>query len=230
MAERNALAGMNFNPGSQVGQISSSVFAEEKLKRGRNFEEQNPTYARKAPLRLTEKALSVRDGVNSIVAFDVNGNLRQDRTSADDVARVLFDYAFKKIVPTGRINFSPSPEGKLKIDAWELSDRTWDDALIELKPSPKKKKGKSRPKQITIGYRLPPEIIEGIEKLAGENRPQRYDDQGKAIPDPHRFKVAPGEVMVVLLELAIYDYVHRKFRFKSEHQQVEQKVMTWAKE
>lgn len=203
-------------------------FAQPKPPRGRHFEEQNPAYSRKTPLRLTKRTLKVREDVNSIVAFDENGDPRLDRTSADGIARVLLDYALKKIVPAGRVNFSPSPEGKLKIDAWELSEKTWNDTEIQLNPVPKKTKKDHRPRQVTIGYRLSPEIIEGIEKLAGENRPRRYDDTGKAIPDPHRFKVAPGEVMVVLLELAIYDYVHRKFRLKSGHQQVEQKVMTWA--
>ncbi|MBT3322872.1 MAG: hypothetical protein HN392_11375 [Anaerolineae bacterium] len=195
-----------------------------KVQRNRAWEKKNRAYSYKIPQRLRDLALEVRASILSIATYDEKGHSRMDRTTVDDVAKVLIAYSLKKAKDENLI-FAPTRTGKMKLE-WEEAEQGWESPIILKKVEKKRKKGQT--KQIFLAYRWAESTHSEIEKLAGVNRDVRYRDDGSAIPDPYRFLVPSGEVVVRLLQRAIKAYEARRLVLSSQPETVEQRVIGWA--
>lgn len=198
----------------------------KKAQRDRTWEKKNKAYSYRIPARLTEEAIEVRESILSIAAFNEYGEQRMDRTTADDVAKNLLDFALKQ-AQKENLTFQPTRAGKMKLQ-WEEVEQSWDSPIILKKIPPKKNKQKA--KQIVVSYRWGQEFHAQIEGLAGAVREVEYREDGNIKNDPHRFSVSPGEVVVRLLQRALKVYINRKMRLTSHPKTVAQKVTGWASE
>ena len=218
-----------FLDASKLGQALEpfqTISVAQPRERDRSWESKNRAFSYRIPQRLREEAIEIRESILSIATYDEMGNPRLDRTTVDDVASAFIAYALKKAIEEN-LTFAPTRQGKMKLE-WEEAEQGWD-SVIEFKKVVKKKK-QQKPKQIFLGYRWTAKNHAEIEKLAGENRPIRFRDNGSIIPDPHRFSVPPGEVIVRLLQRAVMAYVERKLRLMTSPETVAQKVTGWASE
>ena len=205
----------------------ATIRMPEKKKRERRYEAENKTYVYRAPVGLDDEVFEIREKLKSIVAFDDTGNLRADRTTVDDVARVLVGYALDA-AEKECLTFTPTKKGKMKLE-WEDVEQGWEKVLpIELKKVAAKKKKIASP-QVLLGYRWSEEVHAQIEVLAGKVREVETDATGRIKNNPHRYVVPIGEVVVRLLQRGISDYVNRKMRLISSQETVSQKVMGWTK-
>ena len=214
------------NPFSQQGSVEpiDLIPIAKKTVRTRTWEAKNRAYSYKIPQRLRAEAIEVRESILSIATYDEKGHLRMDRTTVDDVAKALIDYASEK-AREENLTFAPTRTGKMKL-GWEEAEQGWESPIVLKKVE--KKKRKSELKQVFLAYRWSASIHVEIEKLAGENRAIRYRDNGFIIPDPYRFSVPPGEVVVRLLMRAITAYKERKLVLTTRPKTAAQKVTGWA--
>ena len=201
-----------------------TISVAQPRERDRSWESKNRAFSYRIPQRLREEAIEVRESILSVATYDETGHPRLDRTTVDDVASAFIGYALSK-AREENLTFTPTRQGKMKLE-WEEAEQGWA-STIELKKVVKKKNQK-KPKQIFLGYRWTAENHAEIEKLAGENRPLRFREDGSIIPDPHRFSVSPGEIIVRLLQRAIVAYKERKLRLMIRPETAAQKVAGWV--
>jgi hypothetical protein len=201
-----------------------TISVAQPRERDRSWESKNRAFSYRIPQRLREEAIEVRESILSVATYDEMGNPRLDRTTVDDVASAFIGYALAK-ASEENLTFAPTRQGKMKLE-WEEAEQGWA-SIIEIKKVVKKKKQK-KPKQIFLGYRWTSENHAEIEKLAGENRPTRFREDGSIIPDPHRFSVSPGEIIVRLLQRAIIAYKERNLRLMTRPETAAQKVTGWS--
>ena len=200
--------------------------AKPKPKRDRQWSKKHPAYVRKVPNYLRDRALGVRENVNSIAYYEEDGTSRKDSTTVDDIAREMFLYFFDYVLPNNPPEFLPAKDRKGKMKAkFVKTEPTWQKRM--LKPAPKKKS--KSPKQVVLAYRLPDDVIEKIEELAGPNFPAEFREDGTKINHPHRFTVPPGEIIVLILEIAIDHYLRGEFKFKTGPDMVSRSVSGWSK-
>jgi len=204
----------------------ATIRMPEKKKRERKYEAENKACVYRIPENSQEEAQKIRANLKSIVANDESGNPRADRTTVDDVATVLMDYALTVADEEG-LTFSPTRKGRMSLN-WKKIEQGWaSPEPIELKKvSTKEKKATS---QMLLGYRWSSEIHARIEALAGVSCDVSLDENGRRINNPHRYQVPIGEVVVRLLQRGISDYVSRKIHLNSSQETVTQKVTGWAK-
>jgi hypothetical protein len=167
----------------------------EKKSRQRGWDEANPPNTYRIPEPLIETARALRDQVLAIAQFDEHGQLRQDSTSASQVAAILISWGLNMVSKQPELlPIAPNPHAQsgkmtLHLAAWN----SW--ASGPVIPPPKKQKRKSRAR-FTMSYRLPEFIDDQIRKLAGEHLPI-------------------GEVFVRLLQIGVTNYQARQFRLVS---------------
>lgn len=210
MTGRNALAGMNFNPGTHTGQMDDSVFAGEKPRRDRSYEEKHPAFSYAILQEDEKRADVVQEALKSIAAS------MGDKTTVDDIARLFAGYSTEEY--GDNLDLVPTHTGKPKLVLRKKSQGWEKPPVIELKPVRKKNKTQGKPSQKFLAYRWGKDIDAEIRKLAVpiSTRPRRY-------------QVSPGRVVIRLLELAIHDYVHQVFELNTQVREVEQKASTWSK-
>ena len=201
-----------------------TISVAQPRERDRSWESKNRAFSYRIPQRLREEAIEVRESILSVATYDETGHPRLDRTTVDDVASAFIGYALAK-AREENLTFAPTRQGKMKLE-WEEAEQGWT-SIIELKKVVKKKKQKKQ-KQIVLSYRWTAENHADVEKLAGENRPVRFRDDGSIIPDPHRFSVSPGEIIVRLLQRSIRSYKEQKLRLATRPETAAQKVSGWA--
>ncbi len=211
-------------PASNNDPLHNIPVAKPYKREDRSWEKANPSFSAWIPTRLMDRAIVIKNAILWISQHDENGELRSDRTTVDDVATTLIDYALA-MAAKENITFRPTAKGKMTL-SWNEAEAGWNSPIAIGEPVRKKKA--ALPKQVTLGYRWTPEHQVGIEKLAGEVRPVQYKDDGAIKRDPHRFAVPLGEIVVRLLQRAISDYQSRKMRLLSRPVSAAQTVDGWA--
>jgi len=196
----------------------ATIRMPEKKKRERKWEKENRAYTYGVSAQSNEAAHLIRDAILWISQHNENGELRQDRTTVDNVATVLIDYALQ-LAEKENLVFAPTRTGRMTIQ-WEEVEQGWESPIKIGTPIRKKK---TPPKKtVFLAYRWPKKYHQRIEALSG-----KVPDTKKQ--NPHRYKVPIGEVVVRLLQRGIDDYKARKIHLTSSQESVTQKVAGWAK-
>ena len=190
----------------------------------RSWEKANKAFSCHIPVSLEDRAIAVRDAILWISQHDENGNLRSDQTTVDDVATTLIDYALA-MAAKENITFRPTAKGKMTL-SWNEAEAGWNSPIAIGEPVRKKKNVPS--KTMVLSYRWTPEHQGQIEVLAGKTGEAEQKDDGTKKPNPYRFAVPIGEVIVVLLERAVSGYQSREMCLLSHPVSTAQTVDGWA--
>jgi len=193
--------------------------------RDRSWEKQNPSRSYIIPHRLREAARSLREEVLSIAQFDENGTAREDLTTVNGVASILMDWVLARAESDpSLLNLTPNPHGRGHFTIVLEESYTPDTSLIVL-PAPDRNRDArdANEKDLVLTYRWTIEgIDERIRRLAGKGM-ARSPKKG----NPFTHAVPLGVVVLRLLELAISDYTHRRFRLKTKQVSISQMASSW---
>ena len=218
-AQRKALPQGESDAKGRIGTLfeSSDIERAKKQQRNNSWNKKHPTYSFLTPEELIPLGKEIRRKIKSASEYDQDGILREDGTTADDIATIFIDYALAK-AKEENINFSPTPKGKMKL-GWEEAETAWEKAKF---PAPQKTNKSKKKERFELAYRWTAKHQAAIQELAGDTMP---DSNSRS---PHRYMVPIGEVVLRLLQRALNDYETRKMRptFRPE---VVKKIPTgWA--
>ena len=193
--------------------------------RDRSWERENPSRSYIIPRKLRDAACILREDVLSIAQFDENGTAREDLTTVNGVASILMDWALVRVKSNpSLLNLTPNPHGRGHFTIMLEKSYTRDTSLIELRaPDRNRNPRDESDKDLVLTYRWTIEKIdERIRKLAGKGMAK---EPKKGNPFTHA--VPLGVVVLRLLELAISDYTHRRFRLNTKQVSISQMASSW---
>ena len=198
----------------QESSLSKSVLdtirSPVKQQRGRAWEKRNRAFSYIVPTPLRSAAIQLREDILSITQYDPDGRQREDKTTVDDVAAILMDWAFHEVQNNPDLIVTrPNPrshKGQMTV-AWEAW-QGWEKTPILLKQPTRRQARKSGQKKCVLSFRWSAEIDMRIKALAGVN--STYECKN----NPLKFAVPLGELVVILLELAVKGYRSRQFTLR----------------
>ena len=178
--------------------IASIPLAKGKKRDNRAWDRKHPVISYYIPAPLHEKAKDVRAAVLALS--------QKHMTSISSVAIALASYSLSQ-VRQGLLHIEGRPDAnrrKMTL-AWEEVKDGWQQEI----PQPIKRTGKSKDKDVYIGYRWSRDINSQIKSLADTS-------------------ISVGEVVVFLLNYALDAHKNGSLRLKEETVVVSQKVSaTW---
>lgn len=207
------------SPPSPVDMIA----APGKRLRDRAWERENRASSYVIPGHLRETASQLREDILAIVQYDENGEPRDDRTTVNEVATALMDWALMRVErEPGLLNFTPNPHSRGHMTVfWEEVDG-WENRRIQL-PVPTRRTTTRREKKMYLGYRWTiPDIDQRVRELAGKGS---FENPRKKNPFTHA--VPLGEVVVKLLSLAVKGYKERRFTMTIKQVAISQTAAGW---
>ncbi len=196
--------------GNGARSVLETISGPAKEQRERAWEKSNRAFSYVVPTPLRNLAIQLRRDILSITQFDQDGKPRADRTTVDQVAGILMDWALNEIRLNPKLLVPrPNPrsrKGQMTVtwEAWEGREKT----TVNLKEPLRRSGKKANEKPCSLSFRWGLETDQRIKELAGVGA------ISESKKNPNKFAIPVGEVVVSLLQLAVKGYQARRFTLR----------------